>query len=209
MALKARTKHEIIKAKGVAKYCHLNEPNKKFDPEFGMYSCDLIIDKEQADAIKQQLRPLYEEELRATQEANPGKGITQREFPIEEVDGGFLIKAKIKAGGRRKDGEVYHMSIALYDSQGKHLDPEVKVWGGSTVNVAFRPRFWYTASMGFGVTFDLQAVQVLQLGEGGVSSIAASAFGFTTEEEGFVNGGENLEGGFDAEETEEEVIANF
>ena len=209
MALKARTKHEIIKAKGVAKYCHLNEPNKKFDPEFGVYSCDLIIDKEQADAIKQQLRPLYEEELRATQEANPGKGITQREFPIEEVDGGFLIKAKIKAGGRRKDGEVYHMSIALYDSQGKHLDPEVKVWGGSTVNVAFRPRFWYTASMGFGVTFDLQAVQVLQLGEGGVSSIAASAFGFTTEEDGFVNGGENLEGGFDAEETEEEVIANF
>jgi len=209
MALKARTKHEIIKAKGVAKYCHLNEPNKKFDPEFGVYSCDLIIDKEQADAIKQQLRPLYEEELRATQEANPGKGITQREFPIEEVDGGFLIKAKIKAGGRRKDGEVYHMSIALYDSQGKHLDPEVKVWGGSTVNVAFRPRFWYTASMGFGVTFDLQAVQVLQLGEGGVSSIAASAFEITNEEEGFVNGGENLEGGFDAEETEEEVIANF
>ena len=209
MALKARTKHEIIKAKGVAKYCHLNEPNKKFDPEFGMYSCDLIIDKEQADAIKQQLRPLYEQELRVTQEANPGKGITQREFPIEEVDGGFLIKAKIKAGGRRKDGEVYHMSIALYDSQGKHLDPEVKVWGGSEVNVAFRPKFYYTAAVGFGVTFELQAVQVLKLGEGGVSSIAASAFGFTTEEEGFVNGGENLEGGFDAEETEEEVIANF
>ena len=209
MALKARKKHEIIKVKGVAKYCHLNEPNKKFDPEFGVYSCDLIIDKEQADAIKQKLRPLYEEELRETQEANPGKGITQREFPIEEVDGGFLIKVKMKAGGRRRDGSEYHMSIALYDSQGKHLDPEVKVWGGSEVNVAFRPKFYYTAAVGFGVTFELQAVQVLKLGEGGVSSIAASAFGFTTEEEGFVNGGENLEGGFDAEETEEEVIANF
>ena len=209
MTLKARKKHEIIKAKGVAKYCHLNEPNKKFDPEFGVYSCDLVIDKEQADAIKQKLRPLYEEELRETQEANPGKGITQREFPIDEVDGGFLIKVKMKAGGRRRDGSEYHMSIALYDSQGKHLDPEVKVWGGSEVNVAFRPKFYYTAAVGFGVTFELQAVQVLKLGEGGVSSIAASAFGFTTEEEGFVNGGENLEGGFDAEETEEEVIANF
>jgi hypothetical protein len=209
MSIKARKKHEIIKAKGVAKYCHLNEPNKKFDPEFGVYSCDLIIDKEQADAIKQKLRPLYEEELRETQEANPGKGITQREFPIDEVDGGFLIKVKMKAGGRRRDGSEYHMSIALYDSQGKHLDPEVKVWGGSEVNVAFRPKFYYTAAVGFGVTFELQAVQVLKLGEGGVSSIAASAFGFTTEEEGFVNGGENLEGGFDAEETEEEVIANF
>ncbi len=209
MALKARKKHEIIKAKGVAKYCHLNEPNKRFDPEFGVYSCDLIIDKEQADALKQQIRTLFEDELRQVQEANPGKGITQREFPIEEVDGGYLIKVKLKAGGRKMDGGVYHLSIALYDSQGKHLDPEVKVLGGSTVNVAFRPKFYYTAAVGFGVSFELQAVQVIQLGEGGVSSIAASAFGFTTEEEGFVNGGENLEGGFDAEETEEEVIANF
>ena len=209
MSIKARKKHEIIKAKGVAKYCHLNEPNKKFDPEFGVYSCDLIIDKEQANAIKQKLRPLYEEELREVQEANAGKKITQREFPIDEVDGGYLIKAKLKAGGRRRDGSEYHLSIALYDSAGKPLDQDVKVWGGSTVNVAFRPKFYYTAAVGFGVTFELQAVQVLKLGEGGVSSIAASAFGFTTEEEGFVNGGENLEGGFDAEETEEEVIANF
>ena len=209
MALKARKKHEIIKAKGVAKYCHLNEPNKKFEPEFGVYSCDLIIDKEQADAIKQKLRPLYEEELRETQEANPGKGITQREFPIDEVDGGHLIKVKLKAGGRRRDGSEYHLSVPLYDSAGKPLDKDVKVWGGSEVNVAFRPKFYYTAAVGFGVSFELQAVQVLKLGEGGVSSIAASAFGFTTEEEGFVNGGENLEGGFDAEETEEEVIANF
>jgi hypothetical protein len=209
MALKARKKHEIIKAKGVTKYCHLNEPNKKFEPEFGVYSCDLVIDKEQADAIKAKLRPLYEEELREVQEQHPGKGITQREFPIDEVDGGYLIKVKMKAGGRRRDGSEYHLSIALYDSQGKPLDQDVKVYGGSTVNVAFRPKFYYTAAVGFGVTFELQAVQVLKLSEGGVSSIAASAFGFTTEEEGFVNGGENLEGGFDAEETEEEVIANF
>ena len=208
MALKARKKHEIIKAKGVAKYCHLNEPNKKFEPEFGVYSCDLIIDKEQADAIKAKLRPLYEEELREVQEANAGKKITQREFPIDEVEGGYLIKVKQKAGGRRRDGSEYHLSIALYDSTGKPLDPDVKVWGGSQVNVAFRPKFYYTAAVGFGVTFELQAVQVIQLGEGGVSSIAASAFGFTTEEEGFVNGGENLEGGFDAEETEEEILSS-
>jgi len=210
MSIKARKKHAIMKAKGVTKYCHLNEPNKKFDPEFGTYSCDVVIDKEQADQIKSTLRPLFEEELREVQEANAGKKITQREIPIDEVDGGHLIKVKLKAGGRRRDGSEYRLSIALYDSAGKPLDQDVKVWGGSTVNVAFRPKFYYTAAVGFGVTFELQAVQVLQLGEGGVSGIAASAFGFTTEEEGFVNGGENLEGGFDAEETEEEeVIANF
>ena len=209
MAIKARKKHAIMKAKGVTKYCHLNEPNKKFDPEFGTYSCDVVIDKEQADQIKNVLRPLFEEELREVQEANAGKKITQREIPIDEVDGGHLIKVKLKAGGRRRDGSEYHLSVPLYDSAGKPLDKDVKVWGGSTVNVAFRPKFYYTAAVGFGVSFELQAVQVVQLGEGGVSGMAASAFGFTTEEEGFVNGGENLEGGFDAEETEEEVIANF
>lgn len=209
MAIKARKKHAIMKAKGVTKYCHLNEPNKKFDPEFGTYSCDVVIDKEQADQIKSTLRPLFEEELREVQEANAGKKITQREIPIDEVDGGHLIKVKLKAGGRRRDGSEYHLSVPLYDSAGKPLDKDVKVWGGSTVNVAFRPKFYYTAAVGFGVSFELQAVQVVQLGEGGVSGMAASAFGFTTEEEGFVNGGENLEGGFDAEETEEEVIANF
>jgi hypothetical protein len=209
MSIKARKKHEIIKAKGTAKFCHLNEPSKKFDKEYGIYSCDLIIDKEQADAIKQKLRPLYEEELRQVQEEHAGKKIQQREFPIEEADGGYLIRTKLKAGGRTMDGEEYHLSVALYDSVAKPLDPEVKVWGGSTVNVAFRPRFYYTAMVGFGVTFDLQAVQVLKVAEGGISSVAASAFGFTEEESGFVNGGENLEGGFDAEETEEEVIANF
>lgn len=210
MAIKARKKHAIMKAKGVTKYCHLNEPNKKFDPEFGTYSCDVVIDKEQADQIKNVLRPLFEEELREVQEANAGKKITQREIPIDEVDGGHLIKVKLKAGGRRRDGSEYHLSVPLYDSAGKPLDKDVKVWGGSTVNVAFRPKFYYTAAVGFGVSFELQAVQIVQLGEGGVSGIAASVFGFTTEEEGFVNGGENLEGGFDAEETEEEeVIANF
>ena len=209
MSIKARRKHDIIKAKGTAKYCHLNEPNKKFEAEYGAWSCDVVIDKEQADAIKAQLRPLYEEELREVQEANAGKKIQQREFPIDEVDGGFVLKAKLKAGGRRKDGSEYHLSVPLYDSVAKPLAPDVKVWGGSKVVVAFRPRFYYTSMVGFGVGFDLQAVQVLEVAGGGMSSVAASAFGFTEEESGFVNGGENLEGGFDAEETEEEVIANF
>ena len=42
--VKARKKHDIIKAKGTARYAHLNEPNKRFD-EYGVYSCDLIVDR--------------------------------------------------------------------------------------------------------------------------------------------------------------------
>ena len=55
------------------------------------------------------------------------------------------------------------------------------------MNVAFRPKFWYVASQGFGVTFELSAVQVIELS----------------------NGGEDLSGGFDAEEEETTLTANF
>ena len=209
MSIKARKKHPVIKVKGTAKYCHLNEPNKRFEPEFGTYSCDLVIDKDQADMLKNTLRPLYEEELKLAQEENQGKKIEQKEFPIkEEEEGGFLVKSKLKAGGRRRDGSEYSLSIALFDSQGKPLPEDVKVWGGSKVNLAFRPRFWYTAMAGFGVSFDLQAVQVLELQNGGVSGVAADAFGFTSEEGYVANGGETLDQAFDAEESEE-ITANF
>jgi len=211
MSIKARKKHPVIKVKGTAKYAHLNEPNKRFEPEFGTYSCDLVIDKDQAEMLKNTLRPLYEEELKQVQEENAGKKIEQKEFPINETEEGIIVKSKLKAGGRRRDGSEYSLSIALYDSQGKPLPEDVKVWGGSKVNLAFRPRFWYTAMAGFGVSFDLQAVQVIELQNGGVSGIAAEAFGFTSEEGYVANGGETLDQVFDAEESEEEttVKANF
>ena len=209
MSIKSRKKHPVIKVKGTAKYAHLNEPNKRFEKEFGSYSCDLVIDKDQAEMIKNTLRPLYEEELKQVQEENQGKKIEQNDIPINETDGGFLVKSKLKAGGRRvDDGSVYKLSIALFDSQGKPLPKDVQVWGGSKVNVAFRPRFWYTAMAGFGVSFDLQAVQVLELNNGGVSGVAADAFGFTSEEGYVANGGETLDQAFNAEESEE-ITANF
>ena len=210
MSIQARKKHQVIKVKGTAKYCHLNEPNKRFEPEFGTYSCDLVIDKDQAEMLKSTIRPLYEEELKSTQEQNAGKKIEQKEFPIKEEDGTFIVKSKLKAGGRRKDGSTYSLSIALFDSKGQPLPEDVKVWGGSKVNMAFRPRFWYTPMAGFGVSFELQAVQVIELQNGGVSGAAADAFGFTSEEGFIANGGETLDQVFDAEETSEtEVTANF
>jgi hypothetical protein len=60
------------------------------------------------------------------------------------------------------------------------------------------------------VTFELNAVQVIQLKNGGVGGIAAQSFGFTEEEGYIANGGENLDQAFDAEEeTAETLTANF
>ena len=208
MTVKARKKHDIIKAQGTARYAHLNEPNKRFD-EYGVYSCDLVIDDATKQGIVDKLKPIYEAELRDIMEANPGKKIEQKGLPFSEVDGGHMLKTKLKAGGRRRDGTEYELSIALFDAAGKHLPEDVQVWGGSKVNVAFRPKFWYVPSQGFGVTFELSAVQVIELSNGGVSNIGADALGFTAEEGYVANGGEDLSGGFDAEEEETTLTANF
>ena len=63
-------------------------------------------------------------------------------------------------------------------------------------------------ALGFGMSLDLLAVQVIELGEGNLSDKAAESFGFTEVEGGFVNGGESLEGALDAEE-EEVIKADF
>ena len=206
MSIPSRKKHDIIKLKGTAKYCHLNEPNKRFNAEFGVWSCDLVVSSEQAEVLKQTLRPLYEEELQKAQDANPGKEIKQAQKPFDEQsDGTSLVRIKRKGGGRRADGTTYTLSSpALYDSAGKPLPEDVQIWGGSKMNVAFRPNFWYIPALGFGVSLDLEAVQVIELANGGVSNVAAEAFGFT-EEEGFVaNGGETLDAVFSAEDNQEE-----
>lgn len=203
MSIPSRKKHDIIKLKGTAKFCFLNEPSKKFKPEFGEYICDTIVSEEVAEMVKSQLRPIYEEELKAITDTE-GKEVKKADLPFVEGEDGTLIKTKLKGGVKAKDGTVYKFNVALFDAAGKPLPKDVQVWGGSKVNVAVRPNFWYTAMLGFGVTFEIQAVQVIELANGGVSSVAAEAFGFT-EEEGFVaNGGETLDAVFSAEDNQEE-----
>ena len=209
MSIKSRNKHPIIKISGIAKYCHLNAPSKKFNTEFGEYNCDTVVTQEVAKHIKDQLRPLYEEELKAMQEEKGGQKLKQADMPIKELDQEIMIRTKLKGGHRAKDGTVYNFSVALFDAAGKPLPKDVEVWGGSKVNVAVRPNFWYTDLMGFGVSFELQAVQVLELANGGQSTKSADAFGFTSEEGFIANGGETLDQAFDAEEESEEITANF
>lgn len=208
MSIKSRKKHPLIKINGIAKYCHLNAPNKKFHPEFGEYSCDTVVTEDVAKQIKDQLRPIYEEELKAMQEEK-GKDLKQADMPIKESDQEIMIRTKLKGGHRAKDGTVYNFTVALFDASGKPLPEDVQVWGGSKVNVAVRPNFWFTDLMGFGVTFELQAVQVIELANGGQSAQSADAFGFTSEEGYVANGGETLDQVFDAEEESEEITANF
>jgi hypothetical protein len=209
MAIKARTKHpQIVTPVGTAKYPHVNTPNTRFNDE-GDYSCDIIITKEEADALNLQFQPLFDAEYHAKLEELGKQKLKLSDPPVrEDDDGNWVVKAKLKnvLAGVYKNGDPRPAkSIALYDSQGKPLK-DTLVRGGSRVKLAVRPRFWYVASTGFGMSLDLLAVQVIELGDGGLSDKAAESFGFTEVEGGYVNGGESLEGALDAEEEEEDII---
>ena len=208
MTVKARKKHDIIRIGGTTKFCALNEPNKRFKTEYGEYQCEVIVTPELAEQVKKQLRPVYEQELQAKQD-ELGKELKKADIPIVEKDGQIIINTKLKGGHKTKEGKEYLFSVAMYDAALKPLPKDVQVWGGSKVNVSFRPHFWYTDLMGFGVRFEIAAVQVIELANGGVSEQSAESFGFTAEEGYVANGGETLDSAFDAEETEETLTANF
>ena len=59
------------------------------------------------------------------------------------------------------------------------------------------------------MSFELAAVQVLELANQQVSEQSAESFGFTAEEGYVANGGETFDSAFNAEETEETLTANF
>ena len=186
----------------------MNEPNKTYKKEYGEYQCEVILTPELAEQVKKELRPVYEKELQAKQD-ELGKEVNKAEIPIVEKDGQIIINTKLKGGHKTKEGKEFIFNVAMYDASGKPLPKDVQVWGGSKVNVAFRPHFWYTDLMGFGVRFEIAAVQVIELANGGVSEQSAESFGFTAEEGYVANGGETLDSAFDAEETEETLTANF
>ena len=83
MSIPSRKKHDIIKLKGTAKFCFLNEPSKKYKPEFGEYICDTIVSEEVAEMVKSQLRPIYEEELKAITDTE-GKEVKKADLPFVE-----------------------------------------------------------------------------------------------------------------------------
>ena len=177
---------------GTARYPHVNKPNTTFDPD-GAYSCDIVITEAEAKKFSAQIESIRSE-AHQMEERKTGKNIRLcKEFPVKQTeDGEWIIRSKQKAKGKNtRTGEEYTFSIKLFDAQGKPCD--VEVGGGSKVKLALKPYTWYSPSLGFGVSLQLKALQIVELVAPSASGAGAQAFGFTSEEEGFSSGGESLE----------------
>ena len=198
---------------GIGRYTWLNTPDKKFDEGgYGVYRTELILTEKEWNAFKLEIKPLYEQALADEQIKQGKKKLKQHGSPITiNDDGQHVLKCKLKAGGKRKDGSEYILSVGRFDGDGKPLSKEVVIGGGSKIKLAIRPKFWYVSALGFGMTLEPHAVQVLELEAIQAGSASADAYGFTAVEGSYQQGGETFEETLDAEtETNKEVIeANF
>lgn len=177
---------------GTARYPNVNKPNTTFDPD-GAYSCDIVVTEAEAKEFLATVETIRSQ-AHEMEERKTGKKIRLcKEIPVKQTDDGqWIIRSKQKAKGKNtRTGEVYDFKIKLFDAKGSPCDEEVGA--GSKVKLAVKPYTWYSPSLGFGVSLQLKAVQIIELIAPSSSGATASAFGFTSEEEGFAAGGESFE----------------
>ncbi len=180
---------------GVARYPHINHPNKTFDPQ-GVYTCDVVVSEKEAKTFAEMLDVIRQKAFEKECDEKGKKLRLASTFPVQELeDGTWIIKTKQVAQRETKKGDVYKFTVKLFDSEGKPTNCDVGA--GSKVKAAFEPRCWYNPSLGFGMTLGLKAVQVLDLVAPSSSSGSAEAFGFSAEESGFVSDGESFEEALD------------
>jgi hypothetical protein len=197
---------------GIGRYTWLNKPDKTYDEAYGVYRTDLILSEEDWNAFKLEVKPLYEQAFADEQVKQGKKTLKQHGSPITiDEEGQHVLKCKLKAGGKRKDGTEYSLSVGRFDGNGKPLDKDVIIGGGSKIKLAIRPKFWYVSALGFGMTLEPHAVQVLELESIQAGAASATTYGFTAVEGAYQQGGETFEETLDAEtETNEtELKANF
>ena len=159
---------------GIAQYPWLTTPDTKFS-ETGDYKVSLVLTKEAALPVIEQIKDVFMENLESEKKKNKGKDVKKANPPFaEELDdegkatGNIIIRFK----------SSYKPS--LFDAKANPM-VDVNVWSGSEIKVNGSIAPYHTSLIGAGVSLRLRAVQVLTLVEGGQT---ASGFGFD-EQEGY------------------------
>ena len=140
---------------GVAQYPWLSKADTKWN-EAGEFKTNLILSKEAAKPIIDQINSVFAENVQAETKNNGGKDIKTANPPyFDEVDesgkptGNVIIKFKSQ------------FKPTIFDSQGSVMT-ESSIWGGSEIKVNAEVSPYITTLIGAGVSLRLKAVQVVK-----------------------------------------------
>jgi hypothetical protein len=200
MAAKKNKKPSFTTPVGEALYPRLNEPDTKFK-DHGEYSVKLILKEEDAQKLIEKLRPLHEEAIKEAEKEfkklKPAqkkklKQVSVNDFYEAEYDeeenetGRFIFNFKTAASGiSKKTGKKWERKVPVFDSKRKAVNlSKVQIWSGTTMRIAFDVGPYFVNATGMaGITLYLNAVQIIELVNGGQRS--AASYGFEEEEDGF------------------------
>jgi hypothetical protein len=189
--------HTFTTPRGTFVWPKLNKPDTKWKAE-GEYSVKHRVQPEQiTDALREKLEAVRDEFVETTKEGLKGaklKTLKVLDIPFNaeldretgEETGAIIIHAKMTASGvSKKDKKPWARAPKLFDAKGTKLRAGVQIWGGSEGKLAVDAVPYYNAKdNAVGISFRLEAVQVLKLISG--SDKDAGGYGFG-EEEGYTD----------------------
>lgn len=202
-----KTKNSLITKLMIAEpWPRINgEPNTKFEPN-GVWELKArCVEAEHADELIDIIEKARDEFVEYWKRHNNGKKARLAPLPISHDEETEEVIFKFKAKAKFKNGVSF--TPPCFDSKKNTIAKDIKIYGGTTLRVKFKPYCWYVPTMGIGVSLQLQATSIFNL----VSEpTEASQNDFDDNDEfgeGFVlahNGkGIHDDGGEEAEEEEE------
>lgn len=155
----SKKKITFVSPKGTAKYPHITEKDTGHQYSSGKYDTQLVLSKEAAAPLIEQLKNIAKEEF-------PAKFQAKMPFK-EDEDGNVVFKAKSE------------YQPAIIDSRGKKIEklpPGLRIRGGSVIRIAGAYNVYDK-----GISMWLNQVQILELVEDNLAFGADEDGSFTAD----------------------------
>lgn len=215
---------KLITPKGVVAWASIDEADYEYKEE-GEFHIRVRFDpedpgleklREEAEAILEEAHEDMKRRLKKEKKGALLKKLHLKEDVItEEVDretgeptGKVIIRAGMKYKVTPKSGKYAGKTLEftpdVFDARGNRLHKRPRIGSGSEVKVAVQPMEYFMPKDGeMGISWKLNAVQIIRLVQGGSRDAASYGFG---EEDGDVLAGNDAgfedegEGGYEAED---------
>lgn len=171
---------------GKAYWSHLVETEKFNGQDTNKFSITLIPSVEDLNNIIAEAETVFEEFKEQNLKGKKMMGEPNYGSLKEDDDGNSTLKFNTTAHIRTKSGKEFDKTVPVFDGMNRQVSKKIKstIGNGSVVAVAYS--FWpyYNTSRNFGVSFRLEAVQLLKYVPYG-NGADADSFGFKTNSNAF------------------------
>lgn len=170
---------------GKAMWCHLADTETFNGTDTNKYSITLIPSVEDMNNLMQEAQTIWEEFKETIKNKKFNAEPNMGSYREDEDTGDASVKFVTNAHITTKAGKEIDKIVPVFDGAERQVTHKIKgsIGNGSVVAVAYQLFPYYNTSKNFGVSFRLQAVQLLKYVPYG--NCDASSYGFKKHEGAF------------------------